>query len=222
MSVNKRTVALMACLIATAIALCFVAIHNQSAQEANLEDKLNERMVQMEELKAAHNASETAFNEVRDDAMKEAMGVKGATLTKDMKEIKKVLEPAYSWTSNQEYDAARATLEKTLPEDSPYLERILIDRKEYNRDGTTFNLDEQGLKCYCDNIRIYPAYIADNKNRVYHVVLDYISYKNNAIEKHDHLTVDRQILTVTVNNERQIVDIDLEQCDSIINYRTVK
>lgn len=222
MSVNKRTIALMACLIATAIALCFVAIHNQSVQEANLEDKLNDIAVQMEELKVTHDTSKTAFEDVRDKAMKDAMGIKGAVLTKDMKEIEKVLRPAYSWTSNQEYDAARATLAKTLPKDSPYLKLILVDRKAYNRDGTVFNLDEQSLKCYCDNIRIYPAYIAENKNRVYHVVLDYISYKDKAIEKHDHLTVDRQILTVEVNNESQIVNIDLEQCDSIVNYRTVK
>lgn len=222
MSVKRRTIILMICLVLLALALCFVAIHNQANQETALEDKLNERMLTMEEEKARHDESAAAFNDFRDKAMKDAMGVDGKTISKDTKAIKKILEPAYSWTSNQEYDVARANLAKTLPEDSAYLERILVDRTKYNADRTVFDLDAQGLKCFCDALRIYPAYVAKDKTRVYHVVVDYISYKNNAIEKHDHLTVDEQILTVSVDDKSQIVDIAMEQCDSIVNYETVK
>lgn len=222
MAANKRIIILMACLIVTALSLCFVAIHNQKSHEAAIENQLNEKMLQIEEAKATYKKSKVAFDDVRDDAMKNAMGIDGETLSKDMKAITKILTPAYDWKNNQEYDAARSTLEKTLPKDSAYLERILVDRNTYNKDGTIYNLDEQGLKCSCEAVRTYPAYVDKNGERVYHVVLDYISYKDDAIERHDHLTVDRQVMTVHVNDKEQIVDIELEQCDSIVNYRTVK
>lgn len=221
MTITKRNIILAVCMITTAIALSVAGFYNQSVKEGKIEDKLNEAMLQVEAAKEQHDTVEASFVDMRDKAMQNVLGVKGDVLTADMDVIQKVLKPAYSWTNNQEYDSARATLEKTLPENSTYMKQILVDRKEYNRDGSVYDLDKLGLKCYCEDIQIYPKRM-DGDKRVYVVKLDYISYKNNDIEKHDHLTVDRQIMTVTVNEEQQISNIALEQCESIVNYRTVQ
>ena len=221
MSVYKRNILIAVLMVAVAVCASVVAIRNQSIRERKAEDQLNELMVQYNELQEQHDVAEVAFVDKRDEAMKNVLKIDANILTQDMESIRKVLTPAYSWTSNQEYDAARNTLSKTLPEDSGYLQYILVDRSTYNRDGTVLNLDKDGLKCSCEKLDIYP-FRTDSKTREYNVLVDYISYKNNDIEKHDHLTVDRQILVVTVNDKHEITNIDLEQCDSIVNYRTVR
>lgn len=221
MPVMKRNIILAVCMVVAAIVLSAAGFHNQSVKEKKAEDKLNEAMLQVESVKEKHDAVETSFIDMRDKAMQKVMGVNGDVFTEDADMIQKVLKPAYNWTNNQEYDAARATLEKTLPENSAYLKQILVDRKEYNRDGSVYDLNKLGLKCYCEDIQVHPLNVVDG-NRLYLVKLDYISYKNDDIEKHDHLTVDRQMLTVTVNEEQQISNIALEQCESIVNYRTVQ
>lgn len=221
MSLKKRNIILMFCIIITAIVLSFAGIHNQTVKQAALEDKLNEQTLKFSDVDKKRNEVRDDFYDVRDKAMMDAFNISGAGISTDMKAIEKALKPAYSWTSNQEYDEARAILAKTLPEDSAYLNYILIDRSKYNTDGTEFNLDEQGLKCYCKSIDIYP-YAMDGGYRVYQVRVDFISYKNEAIQKKDHLTVDRQILTVTVSDKHEISNIEMEECDSIIRYYTVK
>jgi hypothetical protein len=211
----------MLCIIVTALVLSFAGIHNQSLKQAALEEKLDAQTLKFSDVDKKRSEVRDDFYDVRDKAMIEAFNVTGAGISTDTKTIEKALKPAYSWTSNQEYDAARATLAKTLPEDSAYLNYILIDRSKYNADGSDFDLDEQGLKCYCKSIDIYP-YAMDGAYRVYQVRVDFISYKNEAIQKKDHLTVDRQILTVTVSDKHEITNIEMEECDSIVRYYTVK
>ena len=200
MSARKRNIILMFCIIVTAIVLSAAGIHNQSVKQAALEESLNEQTLKFSDVDKKRNEVKDDFYDIRD---------------------KKVLKPAYSWTSNQEYDAARAALAKTLPEDSAYLQYILIDRHKYNANGTEFDLDEQGLKCYCKSIDIYP-YAMDGAYRIYQVRVDFISYRNEAIQKKDHLTVDRQILTLKVSDKHEITNIEMEECDSIVRYYTVK
>lgn len=220
MDVRKRNIGLTICMICAAIILAVIGIYKQSLEISKLEESLDKEMLQIEEAKIARDASEKSFADVRDKAMNEKMKIEGVVLDKDMEVIKEVLTPAYNWTSNEEYDLARSTLEKTLPEDSLYLKNIMPDRRYADRSGKTRNLTKEGLKCYCDNIQIYPAYKNDEGSVSYYVIMDYISYKNDDIQKHDHLTVDRQILTAKMNSEHKLIDIELEQCDSIVNYRT--
>lgn len=221
MSLKKRNIILMCCMIIMAIIFSFAGIHNQSVKQAELENKLNEQSLKFSEIDAKRTEAKDSFTEIRNTAMKNAFGVKGSVIEADMDGVKKVLKPAYNWESNEEYDEARATLAKTLPEDSAYLEYILIDRYKYNADGSEFDLNEQGLKSYCKSISVYP-YAVDGSNRIYYARVDFISYKNDAIQKKDHLTVDRQILILTVNNKHEITNIEMEECDSMIKYYTVK
>lgn len=221
MSARKRNIILMFCIIVTAIVLSAAGIHNQSVKQAALENSLDEQTLKFSDVDKKRNEVKDDFYDVRDKAMMDVFNITGAGISTDMKAIEKVLKPAYSWTSNQEYDEARAALAKTLPEDSAYLQYILIDRHKYNVDGTEFDLDEQGLKCYCKSIDIYP-YAMDGAYRIYQVRVDFISYRNEAIQKKDHLTVDRQILTVKVSDKHEITNIEMEECDSIVRYYTVK
>lgn len=221
MSARKRNIILMFCIIVTAIVLSAAGIHNQSVKQAALEESLNEQTLKFSDVDKKRNEVKDDFYDIRDKAMMDVFNITGAGISTDMKTIEKVLKPAYSWTSNQEYDAARAALAKTLPEDSAYLQYILIDRHKYNADGTEFDLDEQGLKCYCKSIDIYP-YAMDGAYRIYQVRVDFISYRNEAIQKKDHLTVDRQILTLKVSDKHEITNIEMEECDSIVRYYTVK
>lgn len=221
MSLKKRNIILMFCIIVTAIILSFAGVHNQLAKQSAVEEELNAQMLKFSEIDQKRTEARKSFYDVRDEAMKKNFGISGKVISADTKAIEKVLKPAYSWESNQEYDAARATLSKTLPKDSAYLQYILVNRSHYNKDGSTLDLDEEGLKCYCKSVDIYP-YAVDGKNRIYYGRVDFISYKNEAIEKKDHLTVDRQILTITVNNKHEIINLEMEECDSIVKYHTVK
>ena len=79
-----------------------------------------------------------------------------------------------------------------------------------------------GLWDYAVTPKDARAHAMDGAYRIYQVRVDFISYRNEAIQKKDHLTVDRQILTVKVSDKHEITNIEMEECDSIVRYYTVK
>lgn len=217
MSDKKRSIGVMLGIIVLASVLCGVGIYTQSLKESKLENKINEKMVQLETMKETHDAEQISFNDLRNKATTKELGISSDIIDEDTTVLRKMLKSAYSWQSNKDYDKARDDLLKTVDEKSSFMTKVFVDRNVYGDGG--IDLDSDGTKCFCDALDIYPAYI-DGVNIVYYARVDYISYRNDDISKKDHLTVDREILKVTMNPEHQPINIEAEQCDSIINYRT--
>lgn len=213
-SSNGKYILLGFCFIVFAILFTIVGIRNSSNDMTQAEQQLSEILASNEESQAKLDKAHEDYQKKLAAASIGGVGTDADKISTEAKFLMDTIQPAYSWTSNSEYNDARDNIENQIGSDNLFMKNIMP-----SLEAEHVSLDEMNLKMKCMDIKVIPANNVKDKS-AYYVLVEYIQYYGEDIKKQDHLTRNRQLLHVVMDSSDKIKSIKAVGMEDIRVYDT--
>lgn len=211
---NGKYILLGLCFVVFAILFTIVGIRNSS-------NDLTQAEQQLSEILASNEESQAKLDKVHEDYQKKlaaasigGVGTDSDKISVEAKFLMDTIQPAYSWTNNNEYNDARDNIESQIGSDNLFMKNIMPSLEVEH-----VSLDEMNLKMKCMDIKVIPASNVKDKS-AYYVLVEYIQYYGEDIKKQDHLTRNRQLLHVVMDSSDKIKSIKAVGMEDVRVYDT--
>lgn len=217
----KSYIIICSAIIVIGFVLILGGIYVSGNKISRMENELSDVLQSNIETEQKLNDMKNDYRKKISSASTRVVGVASTDMVTEMQYIIDTIKPLYNWRSDADYNKARDIVEKQIGSDSVYMMNIMppLFRKDVSGEEYKVSLDKLGLKSKCTNIKVFPGEKEGNK-RGYYVIVEYIPYYDNDIEKQEHLTRKRHILYVIMNKADKIRSIDASSAKDIKNYDT--
>lgn len=211
---NGKYVLLGLCFVVFAILFTIVGINNSSNDLTKAENQLSELLASNEEAQAKLDKAHEDYQKKLAAASVSGVGTDSDKISNEAKFLIDIIQPAYNWTSNNEYNEARGNIENQIGSDNLFMRNIMP-----SLEAEHLSLDEMNLKMKCMDIKVIPANNVKGKS-AYYVLVEYIQYYGEDIKKQEHLTRNRQLLHVVMSSSDKMKSIESVGMEDIRVYDT--
>lgn len=186
------------CMVGVGVLLICIAIMgvtktNCNTKLANAKDKVADLQNQLD-VKRVEQESDTV------QLKKETTGLDSARVSEDDKAFEEVIKPVFTWSTGDEYDAARNQMISRLGKDSDFVKTVMPKQKT-SKDGKYKWVDVNEANCKFEDMSSYVTKV-DGTNYSY---LAFITYSVN--DSSGNEAKNQCVITYTMDANKTISDI---------------
>lgn len=183
--------------------LMSVTLINQNQTKKELEGKQEELTSALSETNRKVTEKQAELDAQKNASVKEVTGLDPNLIETDTSEAEKYFEPAFSWTSGEEYDKVRSDYIASLGKENTFTKTYLpADTKIETNDGKLSYIDFKKLRATMGNIHIVPITSEANRIRYVAFVTYYMHQTDNDLADTSALETSEAIIEFTAAGQK--------------------